>query len=185
MDPELWELLEERDSEDEIAAIVRLGQAGTVPKGVRVVAELGDIATLRMKLEDIQEVRAEESVTSLKAPEPAGFGLAPDLELDPIEAAEGLSQAEPWIYERRPRSLPETGRGVVIGVVDWGFDFAHADFRHEDGHTWRCGTSARRLLPDHPNLTAMASSIPRKTSTTPWPPKTPMRPSATILPMPT
>lgn len=135
MDPELWELLEERDSEDEIAAIVRLGQAGTVPKGVRVVAELGDIATLRMKLEDIQEVRAEESVTSLKAPEPDGFGLAPDLELDPIEAAEGLSQAEPWIYERRPRSLPETGRGVVIGVVDWGFDFAHADFRHEDGRT--------------------------------------------------
>ncbi|MDQ3775004.1 MAG: S8 family serine peptidase [Pseudomonadota bacterium] len=135
MDPELWELLEEGDSEDEIAAIVRLGQPNIVPKGVRVIAQFGDIATLRMKREDIHEVRAEEGVTSLKPAEPHGFGLAPDLELDPIEPAEGLSEAEPWIYERRPPSLPETGRGVVCGVVDWGFDFAHPDFRHDDGRT--------------------------------------------------
>jgi len=134
MDPELWELLE-GDSEDEIAAIVRLGQASVVPKGVRLVAQFGDIGTIRMKRGDIQEVRAQESVTSLKAPEPSGFGLAPDLELDRIEPAEGLSDAERWIYERRPPSLPETGRGVVCGVVDWGFDFAHLDFRQEDGRT--------------------------------------------------
>ena len=28
-----------------------------------------------------------------------------------------------------------TGRGIVIGVVDWGFDFAHPDFRKADGTT--------------------------------------------------
>jgi GH25 family lysozyme M1 (1,4-beta-N-acetylmuramidase) len=134
MDPELWELLGEGDSEDEIAAIVRLGQPN-VPKDVRVVAQLGDIATLRMERGKIQEVRAEEGVISLKAPETLGFGLAPDLEFDPIGPAEGLSEAEPWIYERRPPSLPETGRGVCLGVVDWGFDFAHPDFRHDDGRT--------------------------------------------------
>lgn len=135
MDPELWELLEEGDSEDEIAAIVRLGQPNVVPKGVRVVAQFGDIATIRMERGRIQEVRAQESVASLKAAEEPGFGLAPDLEFDRIEPAEGLSEAEPWIYERRPPSLPETGCDVVCGFVDWGFDFCHHDFRHEDGRT--------------------------------------------------
>ncbi len=28
-----------------------------------------------------------------------------------------------------------TGRGVVVGIVDSGLDFAHADFRHQDGST--------------------------------------------------
>lgn len=135
MDPELWELLEEGDSEDEIAAIVRLGQPNVVPEGVCVIAQFGDIATLRMKRSKIQEVRAEESVISLKPAEKRSFRLAPDLELDPIEPAEGLSEAEPWIYERRPPSLPETGRDVRLGIVDFGFDFAHPDFRHDDGST--------------------------------------------------
>ena len=67
MDPELWELLKEGDSEDEIAAIVRLGQPSIVPKGVRVVAQFGDIATIRMERGKAEEVRAEEGVTSLKA----------------------------------------------------------------------------------------------------------------------
>lgn len=147
MDPELWELLEEGDSEDEIAAIVRLGQPSIVPDGVRVIAQFGDIATIRMKRGDTQEVRAEEGVTSLKAPEPRGFGLAPDLEFDPIESAPGPSETKPWIYERRPPSLPETGRGVVIGVVDWGFDFAHPDFRLDDGRTRILALWDQRLPP--------------------------------------
>jgi hypothetical protein len=31
--------------------------------------------------------------------------------------------------------VPEDGRGVVIGICDWGFDFTHANFRNPDGTT--------------------------------------------------
>jgi subtilisin family serine protease len=37
--------------------------------------------------------------------------------------------------ERRSPDQLATGQGVVVGVVDWGFDFAHPDFRYADGTT--------------------------------------------------
>jgi hypothetical protein len=36
---------------------------------------------------------------------------------------------------RRPEGLRETGRGIVIGIVDWGLDPGHAEFRTSDGST--------------------------------------------------
>ena len=87
MDPELWELLKEGDSKDEIAAIARLSQPGIVPEGVRVVARLGDICTIRMERGDISKVRAAETITTLKS---TGSWLAPDLEVDSIEPRENV-----------------------------------------------------------------------------------------------
>ncbi len=57
MDPELWEMLEEGDSEDEVAAIIRLGQPGIVPPGVRVIVQFGEIVTVRMKRGSILDIR--------------------------------------------------------------------------------------------------------------------------------
>ena len=49
MDAALWELLEEGEGQDEVAAIIRLGQPGVAPSGVRLIAEFGNIATCRLK----------------------------------------------------------------------------------------------------------------------------------------
>ena len=142
MDPGLLELIEQGDGQDEVAAIIRLRQPGIAPKGIRLVAEFGEIATCRVMRDDILSVRAEESVFSFKSP-----GL---LAAEPeVVITEDYSEEYSWSDERRPPGLTATGSGVVIGIVDWGFDFAHPDFRHADGST--------RLL-------AMWDQTPRKGS---------------------
>src|SRR5215469_17406265 len=132
MDPELWELLEEGDNEDEVAAIIRLGQPGLVPPGVRVISRFGEIVTVRTKRGLIPDIRGEAEVASFKAPGPP---MGPDVELDDTEPLEGLPAELQVSDERRPPSLDATGRGVIVGIIDWGLDFAHPDFRNPDGST--------------------------------------------------
>ncbi len=132
MDPELWELLEEGNSQDEVAGIIRLRQLGSVPPQVRVIAQFGEIITVRMRRGSIPAVREDAEVASFKAPGPP---MGPEVELDETELLEVLPEVIKPSDERRPASLEATGRGVVIGIVDWGFDFAHSDFRNPDGST--------------------------------------------------
>ncbi|WP_167884648.1 S8 family serine peptidase [Cupriavidus oxalaticus] len=129
MDPGLWELLDAGPGDDEIAAILRLGQPGLVPEGARVVAQFGEVVTVRMLRGAIPQVRESAECASMKA---AGAPLGPDIELESGEVVE-VSKPDSPHDERRPAGLQATGRGVVIGVVDWGFDFAHPDFRNDDG----------------------------------------------------
>jgi phosphatidylserine/phosphatidylglycerophosphate/cardiolipin synthase-like enzyme len=132
MDPELWELLEEGDSDDEVAGIIRLGRPGRLPSDIRFIAQLGEIVTVRIKRGSILNIRQAAEVASFKAP---GAPLGPDVEMDDTELIEGLAESVQLTDERRPSSLDATGRGVVVGIVDWGFDFAHPDFRNPDGST--------------------------------------------------
>jgi outer membrane protein OmpA-like peptidoglycan-associated protein/dienelactone hydrolase len=130
MDAALWELLEEGESEDEIAAIIRLGKPGVAPPNVRLVAEFGNIATCRLKRADIVSTREAEEVASFKAART--FGPEPEIE---EQLPDDFSEAHTFVDERRPDREVATGRGCVIGVVDWGCDFAHPDFRNPDGST--------------------------------------------------
>src|SRR5882724_4102167 len=131
MDPELWELLEGGESNDEVAAILRLGQPAKVPAGVRIITKLGDIYTVRMPRWKIPTVRAAGPVTSMKT---GGVSFGKDLEL--IESdQEGLPLTPIATDQRRPAELKATGRGVFISSVDWGFDVFHGDFRKADGKT--------------------------------------------------
>lgn len=127
MDPALRELLK-GDGDDEVPAIVRLAPGAPPPPGVRLVATLGDVATCRLPRARIAEVWSHDSVVSLKAARPFG--------VDPHELAEVEEEplAEPS-DRRRPEGLEPTGRGVVVAAVDWGFDFAHPNFRNQDGST--------------------------------------------------
>jgi subtilisin family serine protease len=61
---------------------------------------------------------------------------APDPVVQEVVADAGIG--EPVVLEtdlRRSDSINMTGRGVVVGVVDWGADFAHPNFRTPDGRT--------------------------------------------------
>ena len=130
MDAALWELLEEGEGQDEVAAIIRLGQPGVAPSGVRLIAEFGNIATCRLKRGDIIPTREAETVASFKAPRILG----PEPEVDEQLIAD-LSESDVFVDERRPLDETATGRGCIVGVVDWGCDFAHPDFRNADGST--------------------------------------------------
>src|SRR3954451_22943355 len=125
MDPALKELMK-GSGEDEVEAIVQLGPEGDVPPHVRVVARFGEIATVRLPRERIAETWADESVVSLKAARP--FGLDPD-PLPRTFDSEAEDLEEETDDRRRPEGLDVTGRGAVVAVLDWGFDFAHPNFR--------------------------------------------------------
>ena len=127
MDPALRELLE-GDPYDELEAIIKLRRPDEVPPDVRIVAKFGDIATCRLARGRIKDVWGSESVISLKAPRLL------EIEQEIIETASqdtGLRESD----NRRPSAVDVTGKGVVIGIVDWGFDFAHPNFRNKDGST--------------------------------------------------
>lgn len=130
MDPNLWRLIEQGDSEDEVSAILRLAKPGIPPSGVRLVAEFGDIATVRLKRSSILDVRRSNEVVSEKAP----IKLWPDEELE-IEGTLEFSEETIPSDVRISSSVNATGRGICIGIVDYGLDIAHPEFCHPDGTT--------------------------------------------------
>lgn len=122
IDPNLLELIE-RLPTGTVEAVIRLD--GPPPPQVRLVSRFGDFATCRLRVPDILDVHDHASVRSLKASRP----VIPDLVAE--------SDAGPRIAsdERRPPDMTATGRGVVVGVVDWGPDPHHPDFLDGDGRT--------------------------------------------------
>ena len=131
MDPHLLMLAEGGAGADEVRAIIRLREPDVAPPGVRLVARFGRIATCRLRRDDILDVHASERVESLKAPVLVEREGGVDLP--------GFPEALPERFvpndARRPAGLTATGRGVVIGVIDWGCDVAHVNLRTREGRT--------------------------------------------------
>src|SRR5262245_35434277 len=132
MGPDLWELFEDGQENDETAAIIRLGEHSTLPEGVRRVSQFGQIVTVRLKRGAIPGVSGSPEVASMIA---GDSYLGPDVEEEGGEEAAIPVEELRSTDERRPARETATGRGIVIGVVDWGFDFAHPDFLKPDGST--------------------------------------------------
>jgi len=123
MDPALQELVEAGSPTDEVSVVVRLRDAAHVPVALRLVAQFGPIATARIQRLAVRQAWEDPAVISLKAPRWYATEYGPVL--DPVDA-ENIEAADD--DERRPPGLEQTGRGAVIGVIDWGCDFAHPDF---------------------------------------------------------
>lgn len=128
MEAALWELVE-GDADDEVEVIIRLHQPHQPPPGIRVVTQFGGIVTCRLRRRSILDVRRDERVASMKAPMVVIPGAEPEI------SAEDLHEPSEESDNRRPRVESATGRGVVVGVIDWGCDFTHPNFRHPDGRT--------------------------------------------------
>ncbi|MGW5192752.1 FAD-dependent oxidoreductase [Kribbella sp. NPDC004138] len=125
MDPALQQLARAGEPDDEIAVIVRLRRPGDTPGRCRVVSRFGDVVTVRVPRGLIQELRADPAVVSVKAP----HLYTPDVE--PLADVDELTAPR----DDRPTDLGATGRGVALGLVDWGLDITHPDFRNDDGTT--------------------------------------------------
>jgi|GEM_PF-1134747 len=127
MDPALEELLA-GEAAEELEVVLKL-RGAAAPPGVRVVARFGPVVTGRVERGRLRQVRAHPEVVSVKAPRLLALEDEVPLEASPLTLEPLPSDV------RRPADLPETGRGVVIGVVDVGCDFAHPHFRRADGST--------------------------------------------------
>ena len=130
MDPALQELILLGNQEQEVEAIIRLKEANNLPEGLQIVSQFGDIITCRLKHQDIEAIWSDDVVASMKAPRYVGIDPNPEQN---SEVFEQFSSDE--IITNRKALIPNGGKGVVIGVIDWGFDFTHPNFLDEDGHT--------------------------------------------------
>jgi subtilisin family serine protease len=136
IDPALWELAESGSPVEEVAIILRLKPGAAAPKQVRVVSTFGTIMTARCTRGDILEIRKAPDVLSVKAGRavtlPRTREAAADGEIDDaITESDGEAAPLPPL----DRAQIGDGRGVVVGVCDWGIDFTHANFRNADGTT--------------------------------------------------
>jgi subtilisin family serine protease len=122
MDPALHEAIAAAGPGDELEAVAWLEPGAAIPPAAREVARFGDIVTCRIAVRAVDAVRRDPAVRSLKASRRLGGSVA--------FAAAG---AHPTIRPRSP--APTAGAGVVVAVLDWGFDLTHPNLRRADGST--------------------------------------------------
>lgn len=103
---------------DSSLAVKELEAAGAVVDRVR-----GNIVMAQFPLSAVESVEALECVKKIRIEKNVAQKLdkvRPVIGIDKIHSGEGLPQAF-------------TGRGVVAGIVDGGFDPNHVNFKNEDG----------------------------------------------------
>ena len=119
----LGESMTGTQGERKIPVVARLRSADAVLPQLEVVSRMGHIVTGRLALKDIITLHGHPDIVSLKA----SRGYALDL----THSVQAIAAAP---YQLRRHGLNGLdGRGVVVGVVDWGLDHAHEAFRHADG----------------------------------------------------
>jgi subtilisin family serine protease len=113
------------EADETVPVIARLTSPGAIVPGLTVVARFGDVVTARAQLSQIFNIRRDQKVLSLKSAwrvQPAVADLVAGSRSEPADLTS-------------PGEQVATGRGVVIAVLDWGLDIAHANFRRADGST--------------------------------------------------
>jgi subtilisin family serine protease len=140
MDPLLRELVESGPEDEEVSVILRLEKGAEPPASVQIVSRFGEIATARIRRSDIPAAWESDQVASMKAPQvvvpppPPPSGMTDQDEFDEAEDT-GFDDAANATAAASLAGVPEDGRGVVVGVCDWGIDFTHPNFRLDDGRT--------------------------------------------------
>ncbi|MEE9393149.1 MAG: S8 family serine peptidase [Planctomycetota bacterium] len=113
------------DGPVEVDVMARLHEPRKKVAGLKTYTLVKDIVTGTVKLDEVEKVRGHDNVASLKA----ATRILPGLH----ESIPNAKASPPFVTLS---SGVLTGRGVVVGVVDFGFDFAHGNFRHAvDGTT--------------------------------------------------
>lgn len=147
LDPALAEAVRIGEGDADIPVIARLNESAVLPEGVRVITRFGDIATLRVKQNRIDELIESNAVSdmeasrSLRRMDDAEHDFQPEFCEAPYDTEDmpliedELSEESSREYTRRPPAVTATGQGCVVGVLDWGLDFAFPSFRHADGRT--------------------------------------------------
>ena len=113
------------EADETVPVIARLTSPGAVVPGLTVVAQFGDVVTARVQLSQIFNIRRSPQIVSLKKARNVQPGLAGSVADVHARPADLTGPGEPT----------PAGRGVIIAVLDWGLDVAHANFRHADGST--------------------------------------------------
>ncbi len=129
-DPHLRQLLLEESEHGSVTGrrvgvIARLVDPEKAVANLETVVRVGNIVTGRVEVSQLLAVRRDPNVASLKR----SLDYFPhDFEVDEEHLTRRL--ASTTVGQRTM-----TGRGVIIGFADWGFDFGHADFIDATGQS--------------------------------------------------
>ena len=92
--------------------------------GAQVSRRYGNVVTARIDASRIADIAAVEGVEYVET----GTKAAPMLDVSrPAIGMDAVQSGEAF-------GSPYTGKGVVVGIVDSGFDYGHAAFRDSDGN---------------------------------------------------
>jgi subtilisin family serine protease len=109
-----------------VDVIAKLHDPEVAVEGLQVTSVIGDIVTGVVDSRNIEAVRRHPNVRSLKGATRLHADLrfsVPEIEAAPDQLRANLAAGD------------LDGRGVIVGVVDFGCDFVHRNFRHTDGST--------------------------------------------------
>src|SRR4051812_16504548 len=124
MDALLWELLAEGSPDEQVEVLIKLSELGKFPSGpIEIVAQMGNILSCRIRRGDIETIRRDDAVFSMKAPKTLNLDPPLDEHYSNIPVGNGYQKNTP----RRP-DVKYTGKGAIIGIADWGIDFTHPNF---------------------------------------------------------
>ncbi|MCB1032660.1 MAG: S8 family peptidase [Acidobacteria bacterium] len=165
LDPKLRRLVQRAGDPERLARSVRGGEftAGMedLPAGPLDAALLTKRVLVRLagpevpqEHRDLKWVRIVDDIFAVDVPLPRLAEVAASPAVEYVEAgrnmAPALSSSVPETRADVVRAAPLalTGKGVVVGVIDFGFDFTLDDFRNADGSTriaflWDQGLSPR------------------------------------------
>lgn len=126
LDPSLSSTLE--DGSVTVDVIIKVeNPAQSLPK-IDIVSKIGQIFTGSIRVEDIEDLRSNPNVISLK--------LARRLHEELNFSLSEIRAAQAQINAAIPAGTPSIdGRGVIVGIIDYGCDFKHNNFRNIDGTT--------------------------------------------------
>ncbi len=129
----LQHLRQSKSANNEVRLLAKVGNGfdarHLASKGIIVGTQAGDIVTLRLPLDKFNILDNESSILQYSLSErvfPTMDRTRFDTHTDSVQAGAGLPQAF-------------TGKDVLIGITDWGFDYRHPNYNNN-------GTDNRRLL---------------------------------------
>lgn len=126
------------------AVLARLKDRDKEVDGLHVVTRMGEIVTGRVRLKDIVSVRKHPNVASLKAS--SLFSDDSNANGVPLRCFNNRRMGSAGVAGNRNKP--------IVGIVDWGLDFAHPAFTDSSGNTrilgiWdqRVGAGSRTPMP--------------------------------------
>jgi subtilisin family serine protease len=108
-----------------VDVLAKLDDPAQPVDGLNVVQTIGQIVTGTVDLDKIEAVRTHPNVLSLKR----ATRLHPELRFSVPE----IRADQATLRTAGPSASAVNGSGVIVGIVDYGCDFLHDNFRKADG----------------------------------------------------
>jgi subtilisin family serine protease len=129
-----------------VECIAKLRDPDQEVPGLTVNRKIGQIVTGTVEVNQIETVRNHPNTISLKR--------ATELHLELEYSVGEIQAAAQQLRDGLPSVSPAIdGLGIIVGIVDYGCDFVHDNFRNQDGSTrllylWDQGGPRTRISPD-------------------------------------